>query len=527
MAGLKLIAPESVGSGRGTQQVRFATGDSLEQTGRAGLVFTDKLNDIAESELALKRLSDVADSHSAFVNDLDRKRVELASDPDVAGREAKLQTYANERFAQLTEGMDAKTAARFKASANPVADTMATTVRHQARTDLVEKAIVSLRDGNDLLVAKAGDARNPNERQSLIDTMNANLQGAFEAGFLTPAQLAQEKKNTLTKVDQAEALRLIRDNPGGTAAMLAKSDFLPNLDPVARQNLIDKAGNEVLRRVSLANAQEARAERQEARTAAKLADEYGKELEVRASDGTLTREWLDRSRTYLSKADLNVGLKVLKGGATVDSKDALSVLVPRLDQQDISKDLTDALLKDQITHGTYVTLSNRNREALKDDQPASPYKRGRGLISDALNPSTMFDSASAKITGYARAGALDEYDTFVEANRDAIKKNPQLALDRARDIQQRYQLINFNEIGSAIGLPQGYGGTRETIQADDIRQAGQRVLQLFDGGRMSEAEKVLELRKLQAWDEIIKQRDSANAPRAPQKPKPLGGGEGR
>lgn len=150
MAVPRMIVPESVGARTGGAAVRFQSGVDGQAAAdqRAALYFTAKLDETAETEAAINRMGVLADAQSTLTNDLDRKRVELASDPDIQGREAKFQSYAKERHAQIGEGMDAKTYATFTRAANPVADSYSVNVRHQARTDIVEKSIVGLRTSN-------------------------------------------------------------------------------------------------------------------------------------------------------------------------------------------------------------------------------------------------------------------------------------------------------------------------------------------------------------------------------------------
>ena len=58
----------------------------------------------------------------------------------------------------------------------------------------------------------------------------------------------------------------------------ALTNFAPNLDPVTRQNLIDRAGTEVLRRANLAHTQAARAELAERRATAVQSNDIMKQV---------------------------------------------------------------------------------------------------------------------------------------------------------------------------------------------------------------------------------------------------------
>lgn len=519
---LKLIAPESVG-GRGSfAPVNFRAGtENAEASARASLVFTEKLSDISETELALKRMSDLAAATSTFQNDLDRKRLELAGDPDIAGREAKFQAYATDRHNKIAEGMDGKTAKLFLRAANPVADSMSTTVRHQARTDLVDKAVVGLRSANDALVAKAGDARNPNERQALIDAMTVNIQEAFDKQWLTPAQFEAEKKATLTKVDQAEALRLIRENPSGMIQRLAKSDFLPNLDPVTRQNLIDKAGSEQLRRANLAYTNEARAEVRERKALRLQGTEAMKNIIDLNETGQLTETTLQSYRGVLDETQWKAARGMLRGGATEDSKDALMPLETGIGTRDMTSEINNALGANRITMATYRSLMSRNDAALKDDQPASPYRRGREQVIKGLEPGALLSGAAADIQRQALVNALREYDEFaLGQGPEKLNATPSLALDRSRDIVGRYAIVSFDQMTLALGVPRFIDKPHNKVTEADLIDAGRKTLEEFDRRGMSADERDTQLRKLEAWSEILKQRAKNATPSPAQGDRP-------
>ncbi len=520
MARSPMIVPASVGPGRGGG-VRFVAADTVNpQDARGQLLFTAKLGDIAETESALQRMTDVAERTSTFQNDLDRKRLELQADPDITGREAKFQAYSKERYGQLADGLDGKTAAAFLQRVNPMADAMSTSVRHQARTDGVERAIVTLNQTNDALVLKAGEARNPNERQALIDAMDLNIKEAFDKGWLTPAQYESARKATLTKVDQAEALRLIRDNPGGMIQQLAKSDFLPNLDPVARQNLIDKAGNEQLRRANLAYTAAARREVAERRQLRISGTEAMKEIIDLKDKELLTEGEIMSRRGVLDETQWKAARQMLRGGASEDSRDSLMPLETGIGTRDMKNSINDAYGAGRITTSTYRSLMARNEAALKDDQPASPYKRGREQLIKGLEPGALLSGPTADLQKQALVNALREYDEFALAQGpQKMAENPGLVLDRAAEIRGRYAIINFDQMGESVGIPRFIDKPRQAITETDLNEAGRRILQEQENGAMSEREVTIQLRKLELWHEILKARDRAN----PNKPLLQGG----
>lgn len=509
MARSPMIVPAPVGPGRGAA-ARFVAETPNQQDARGQLLFTAKLGDMADTELAVKRMSDVADRTSTLQNDLDRKRLELQGDPDIAGREGKFQAYARERYGQLADGLDGKTAAQFQQRVNPMADAMSTSVRHQARTDLVERAVVALRTTNDQLIAKAGDARNPNERQALIDAMDRNIKDAFDTGMLTDAQYRAEQKATLGKVDQAEALRLIRDNPSAMMQRLAKSDFLPNLDPVARQTLIEKAGNEQLRRANLAYTMEARREVQERRQLRISGTEAMKEIIDLKDKEQLTEGEIMSRRGVLDENQWKAARAMLRGGAQEDSRDSLMPLETGIGTRDMKNSINDAYGAGRITTATYRSLIARNDAALRDDQPQSPYKRGREQIIKGLEPGALLSGPTADLQKQALVNALREYDEFaLTQGPQKMAENPGIVLDRASEIRGRYAIINFDQMGESVGIPRFVDKPRQAITEADLNEAGRRLLAEQENGAMSEREVTIQLRKLELWHEILKAREKA------------------
>ncbi|WP_428668029.1 hypothetical protein [Reyranella sp.] len=516
---LKLLAVDPVGGGGArpaASRVPIADGGGSD----ALLYFTAKLNDTLEREAAISRVSALADATSGLQNALDQKRIELSTDPDIAGREAKFRQFAQAQYAQASGGMDRETAALFKRTANPMADAMSSSVRHGAQKDTLDKALGALNDSTDKLVTASGDARNANERAALLDQADTLLKQARDGQILSEAQYQAARKATLGKADQAFALKLIRDNPGGTAAALGKAEFLPNLDPVTRQNLVDRAGAEVLRRTNLAYTQEARREVAERRATALNSNTIMKEVvDAAATPDGISDDLLARAKAVVPWHDYQAAKKLKVGGGDVDSKAALATIVPDIDTRDVSKDLSDALLKNEITGPTYKSLLERNRAALKDDQPQSPYRQGRDYIKTVLDPAAAgFGGGGALggITAGLRADALMEYDTWADANRDKIKADPRLASDYALEVGRRYKLAEFAGTTQTLGLPRFTEVPKAQFDEPALDAATAETKRRFEAGEITPAEAIVQARLLQQWKAALQSRKAV--PGEPAKP---------
>lgn len=520
MPPLRLIAPDPLGgNAAGVMTARLPVESAEGAAGAALLKFSDKLGEWAEHEKNLKRITDIADHTSSFQSALDRKRLELSTDPDVAGREVKFEQFAQAEFKSRFDGMDRETAAIFKRSANPVADAMGLSVRHLAQKDTLDKALVGLRDGNDKLVIAAGNAKNPNEREAAVAQIEASLKLALDGKVLSPAQYETEKKATLVKVDQATGLRDIRDNPAVTAQRLARTDYLPNLDPVAREHLIDKANTEVRSRASAAYTAMARADLVERRELRVKGDEAMKQIIDLNDQNKLTEAELAARRPFLDHTTYGAAMVLLKGGTNVDDMRALVAIEPNIGEKDLKPELDRAFTNRLITKQTYTSLLAKNEAAMRDDQPESPYKRGRALVKEALTPGALLSGPAADIQRQALVGALREFDDFALGRGvQELRKTPGVALDQAQDIVNRYRLVNYDRIGEALGIPRFVDKPRDLITDVDLTAAGKKVLEEFDAGRLTRAERDLHLQKLEQWEQILRDRSAATAPKPAPRP---------
>lgn len=518
MSGLRLIPPDQVG-GAAPQLTARVPVESGATTGL--LKFTDKLTDWAEHESNLQRIGKLADAQSEFQNALDRKRVELSSDPDLASRETKFQQFAQAEFGRIHDGMDGTTQKLFSRTANPIADSMSMSIRHTAEKERLDTALVGLRTTNEQLAATAGGAKTADERDAIKAQIESNLKQAQSTNVLSAAQYETERKAHLVKVDQAWALREIQANPSAAEAKLKDVKYLPDLDPLQRQQLIVQAGNEQLRRANLAYAQEARAEVADRRRMAKAGDEAMKEIIDLNDNNQLTERELEVRRPFLNHTEYQSAKRLLRGGTNIDDMNAVVALEPRLGEMDAKGALTKAFEGRLITRETYSNMIRRNEELLRDDQPASPYKRGREQISEALRPGALLTGPAADIQKQALVNALREYDDF--ASRVGVQKlreNGQIAVDESRSIIDRHRIVNFDKIGEAIGLPRYVAVPREQVSEADLKGAGAKVLQEFDNGRLSAAERDDQLRKIELWEQILKDRRLAESQPQPGKPRP-------
>lgn len=107
-------------------------------------------------------------------------------------------------------------------------------------------ANVSALDNLELaLTRKASTAASAEERQTTADVFGQRVGAAVAAGWITPAAGQTYLERFAGSVDEADALRMVREDPARAAALLAQPDAFVSLDPVARERYRNAAAGAV------------------------------------------------------------------------------------------------------------------------------------------------------------------------------------------------------------------------------------------------------------------------------------------
>lgn len=485
-----------------------------DNVGELALQFSNVVYEEAKELKRLRQAGQLSERSSAYRRELDALQVEFDKDPDHASKPQRYQDAARRLFSQHLEGLDRETATAFMVRANEYADAGLLRVRAQARTDEVQAGIVRLDKDNDDLINRLAGVTNPAERQAILRQVEANIDAAQQTGLLTGARYESVRKATLVKADQAEALRLIRNSPGAAPAVIMDTAKLPHLDLLQREQLVGRARDEAQRQASLAEARAARLERQQARQDARLGDDLEKWMDRQISDGTLSEAELEKARPFLKPNDYRRGLSVLRGGADVNDVRAIGRLTPLLDTPDADRELDQALERREITQQTYQDMRSKARSYARDDRPASPYRRGRETVKDALDPGAMLSGAAADAARQGRVAALQEFDAWVLKNANA---DGDAVVAQANDVVRRFSAIQYDRMSIAVGLPRGIGAdrTRETLSLRDLDAAEDDLVKRYDAKEYSREQVEQERRKIDAWRRIIDAREKAKPPAKP------------
>lgn len=383
-----------------------------------------------------------------------------------------------------------------------------------ARAETTRKAAFGVESANqkgdlDLRVSAyskaAANASSPALRDQLMQRAQADVISATHAGWLRGDEGAVKLLQFKSDVSEADAYRDITNDPVAAQQKLLDPSNYPDLDPVARSRLADRANTRVdaLRsdRIRLAELADHQADRQ----LKKAGDAAAKNLWGLQKDNTLSRDDIESQKTALDPAEYRALLAALDdpGGAKFDDPATVADLEKNVGTSDFVNKATDALQAHMLTTDRFVSLLDKNRSELAQDQPASPYKSGRALVQTTLDPGQLVDGGAAAIAHAGQAQALAEFDNWAAAHPDTPRA---AAMEEAQNTIARYQIINYQQMSLATGLPRSYTGTREALKTADLDVAEGMVVTGLDKGELSREQADQELRKIASWRYILTQK---------------------
>jgi GH24 family phage-related lysozyme (muramidase) len=241
-----------------------------------------------------------------------------------------------------------------------------------------------------------------------------------------------------------------------------------------------------------------------------LSDEYLKEVYSKAGKGELTQDYVEAVRPFLSPAEYRGAQKLLGADDNVDDPSAVAELVQRIDTDDpaeFAKVATGYMERGKLKPGTYISLSEKNRVASKDDQPASPYRAGYGLVKSTLDPGQMLSGAARTIAEHGRSQALVEFDNWAQANPRAPRAE---TIAEAQEIIKRYQIIDTGGMKLATGASRYFGTkSKNEIASTDIDEAETKLNDDINNSRLTKAQMEFEIRLLESWRAIVDREQKA------------------
>lgn len=253
------------------------------------------------------------------------------------------------------------------------------------------------------------------------------------------------------------------------------------------------------------------------------ADEFLKEAHSRADKGTLTSDYVESIRPGISPENYKNLLATVGNKDQVDDVEAIVDLAPRIDRENpdtFQKSAAQYVRDGKLKTSTYIALTEKNRAASKDDQPASPYRSGRELVKVTLDPGQLLSGAAAAVARSSQAQAMTEYDNFAQANPRASREE---LLAESQNIIKRYQIVPFDQMKLAIGTSKYFDGKgRSDIQGKDIDAAEEKLATDIAGGKLTKPQQEFEIRLLTNWRAILDNEQRA-AEKARQAKEAAGG----
>lgn len=331
-----------------------------------------------------------------------------------------------------------------------------------------------------------------------------------------------------TPVDELLSAKAVRDNASilqgrtaGTVANWANARMGAGITgtPVDALTANERTTMYVKLQVDLATATKAQEEAAE-KARKELGENLLKEAYDRAAAGNLTPDVVATIKPYVTSAQHHGLVKILQGGAEVDDQEAIAVLTQRLDTDnptEFQKSAVDYLNRGKLKTTTYVALSEKNRSASKDDQPASPYRSGRELVKTTLEPGQLLDGPAAAIARSAQAQAMTEFDNWAAANPRAARAD---MLNEAQEIIKRYQVVPFDQMKFALGMSRYFGRKdRSEIKVEDIDQAEDALARDIAAGSLSRDQREFEVRLLNNWRGTLVREQATRGPSSGRTPR--------
>jgi hypothetical protein len=226
--------------------------------------------------------------------------------------------------------------------------------------------------------------------------------------------------------------------------------------------------------------------------------------------GELTSDYVETIRPFITQNEYQGLLKSMGEDAAKDDPEAIVDLTQKIDTvtpEEFQKSAVAWLGQNKLKTSTYISLSEKNRAAVKDDLPASPYRSGRELVKTTLDPGQLLSGPAAAIARSSQAQAMTEFDNWVQANPRATRDD---TLNEAQNIIRRYQVIPFDQMKLAVGVSRYFGPkTRGEVTLPDVDAAENALAAEIEAGRLSKPQQEFEIRLLNNWREILSREAAA------------------
>lgn len=473
--------------------------------------FAAGISDLAEKSRKAQAARELGAAQALLTTEVGEFELKLESDTDFLTQRTRFDAEADKIRDRLLAGIsDDGARSAFSTAFDKFVANRSIEVGRKSIKGLTDSGRAELDANLEMFLTKAARAGTPEEREQFTGMARRELAAKQAAGIITAVSAGDRERQFFGRLDEADVRTLITNDPRSAIRALSDPKQFPNMDEVQRTRLLDTANSRFEADRSEAVRLSEKAERDAEKRDGVRADEIAKDGFTLLAEDALTARWLDINRPILKKADFRALQSALttSGGAR-DEAEAVIDLTSRLDSEDVSDIAARYLRDNRLSIGTYQSVVQRNRAALSDDRPASPYKSARERVKVSLDPGAILSGAAAQIGRIGQSSALAELDAFAEANPEASRLEYN---NEAEAIVDRFQILNFDQMSLAVGLPRFFGGRRDELTIADVDDAERKAVQAFDESRLTETGLELELRKLRNWRGILSAKPKPKSP---------------
>jgi hypothetical protein len=374
-----------------------------------------------------------------------------------------------------------------------------------ARTRQVEAGKADLETALGVYAEQAAREADLAMRAEIEGRARAAIAGSVAAGFVGQDDGVKREGAFKDRVREARILGLTRTDPDAAVRRLmdpADPDFA-GMDPAARERALRQAQSASEGLTRQRNAEAERREREAERNLGRAGEALLKEAYATLDrDGTLPSDAIDRLRRHggVSASEFRVIANAARnsGAAEDDTKTVVELTrqLHLLAPDDFERAASREALSGRLKIETFRSLVENNRRLARDDRPASPFRSGRELVANMLDPGSTFTGAAADRGKKAMGQALVEFDSWAEANPRASRSE---ALAEAQSIAARYETIKWSEMAQVVGLPRFHRGSREALDEAALDRAETETLRALEAGRLTPAQADQEARKIEVW----------------------------
>lgn len=492
------VAPQDTGAGAlaaGLQGISQAAGRAANMSAELDLA--------TQRAARTQRLQEVRTQALGELTDL---RLKFARDADPATMQQRWQAESDQILQRYVQGFgtDKGLVQSFSNDFEQWRLRDKVEIAGQAAGTLAKQGRAKLDAGLDTLAGMLAQTDDEIRTRQIQDMAALSINDAVTAGYLDPVEAGEMGRKFIGRADEAKARGLIIDNPEAALSALRDPKNFAGLDEIKRTTLTDMATRRVdsLRsdRVRLLEHQDRLAEK----ALEKQSDDTAKRLWHLDASGALTRDDIESQRGVLKVGEYKALLASLQqDNAAVDDVETVADLTNRVGSEDIAAAATDAFKSGRIKKETFTSLIEKNRTLRADNAPDTPYKSARELVSITLDPGSLLSGPAANIARAGRAQGLAEFDNWAAAHPGATRAEAQA---EAQNTIRRYQVINYDQMSLATGLPRFYPGQRNELTAADLDAAEAQTLAVLDGGGLTREQADQELRKIETWRQILAQK---------------------